>query len=79
MESGQHDSAPEHSADREDDPPGDDPKSAEWITKMITAAERAGYRLHPHSNPPHSLLWQRVTDDPNAEPVWADDLPEWLR
>ncbi|ATL66785.1 hypothetical protein [Nocardia terpenica] len=55
-----------------------DPPTVEWAEKMIAAAERAGYRLHPDSTPPHTLLWQRTTDGPTAEPVWTDDLPDWL-
>ncbi|WP_157777927.1 hypothetical protein [Nocardia terpenica] len=68
-----HDGTPDNTADR------DDPPVAEWTAKMIAAAERAGYRLHPDSNPPHTLLWQRVSDEPTTEPVWIDDLPDWLR
>lgn len=80
MESENHDNEPEPSADHGvDDPPVDDPRVAEWVAKMIIAAERAGYRLHPDSDPPRTLLWHRTTDDPTAEPVWADDLPDWLR
>ncbi|KZM68164.1 hypothetical protein [Nocardia terpenica] len=80
MESDHHDNEPEQSADRSvDGPPVDDPQITEWVAKMVAAAERAGYRLHPDSCPPHTLLWQRATDDPTADPVWVDDLPDCLR
>ncbi|QIS21389.1 hypothetical protein [Nocardia terpenica] len=80
MESENHDNEPAHSTDRyTDDSPVNDPRATQWVATMITAAERAGYRLYPDSNPPHTMLWQRATDDPTAEPVWADDLPDWLR
>ncbi|MBF6064657.1 hypothetical protein [Nocardia terpenica] len=60
-------------------PDSADARTAAWVETMIAAAERAGYRLHPDSDPPHTLLWQRATDEPTADPIWVDDLPSWLR
>ncbi|MBF6332344.1 hypothetical protein [Nocardia transvalensis] len=52
----------------------------EWIAKMVTAAELAGYTLHPDSDPPHRLLWRRIEDESSDAPVvWVDEPPEHLR
>ncbi|WP_225730480.1 MULTISPECIES: hypothetical protein [unclassified Nocardia] len=51
----------------------DDSGLDERVRKMIAAAEEAGYRLHPDSDPPRMLLWQCVHDEAI---VWVDELPD---
>ncbi|MBF6333352.1 hypothetical protein [Nocardia transvalensis] len=52
----------------------------EWVAKMVAAAERAGYTLHPDSDPPRLLRWRRIDDKSSDAPVvWVDEPPDHLR